>query len=126
MTTMYKEIPEQKTVEFIIYGKVTKEDFDQISEKLHKFIEAHGTIKLIEVIQSFEGFDPSVIWDGIKFDIQHLRFISHCAVVSDNGWISPISKAAGAFISTKLRTFSLVQLDEARQWLKSPDTSENS
>ena len=126
MTMTYKEIPEQKTVEFIVDGKVTKEDFDQISGKLHKFIEAHGTIKLIEVIQAFKGFDPSVIWDGIKFDIQHLRFISHCAVVSDIGWISPISKAAGAFMSTKLRTFSLGQLDEARQWLKSPDTSENS
>ena len=126
MTTTYKEIPEQKTAEIIVDGKVTKEEFDRIAGQLHKFIEAHGTIKFLEVIQNFKGFDPSVIWDGIKFDMQHLRFISHCAVVSDIGWISPISRAAGAFMSTKLRTFSLGQLDEARQWIKSPDTPENS
>lgn len=125
MTTTYKEIPEQKTAEIIVDGKVTKEDFDQITGQLHKFIETHGKIKFLEVIKNFKGFDPSVIWDGIKFDMQHLRFISHCAVVSDIGWISPISRAAGAFMSTKLRTFSLDQLNEARQWIKNPDTPEN-
>jgi len=126
MATTYKEISEQKTAEIIVDGKVTKEDFDRITGQLHKFIETHETIKFLEVIQNFKGFDPSVIWDGIKFDMQHLRFISHCAVVSDIGWISPISRAAGAFMSTRLRTFSLDQLNEARQWIKNPDAPKNS
>lgn len=46
-----------------------------------------------------------------------------CAVVSDIGWISPISKAAGAFMSTKLRTFILNDLNKAREWLNNPDVS---
>lgn len=123
MTTLYKEIPENKTVELTVDGKVTKEDFERVSGLLHKFIEEHGTARLIEIIKAFKGFDPSVVLDGIKFDMQHLRFISHCAVVSDIGWISPISKAAGAFMSTKLRTFTLNDLNKAREWLNNPDVS---
>jgi hypothetical protein len=38
-------------------------------------------------------------------------------VVSDIGWFSPLTKAAGAFMSTKLRTFDLAEEDAARDWL---------
>ncbi len=121
MTTIYKEDPEHKIVEFIIDGKVTQEDFNYIAGELDNFIEKHGRIKLLEEIRKLEGFDASMVWEGIKFDIKnlkHIRHISHCAVVSDIGWLSPISKAAGAFISCKIRTFTLDQLDEARAWLQ--------
>lgn len=123
MTIIYKEIPEEKSVELYVEGKVTQEGFDRITGQLHQFIETHGKIKLLEVVQNFEGFDPSMLWDGIKFDMKHIPNISHCAVVSDIGWISPVAKAAGGFISTKLRTFSLCQLEEAKTWLRNPDTS---
>jgi SpoIIAA-like len=79
----------------------------------------HGTIKMIEVVESFDGFDPSVIWPGIKFDFKNIRNISHVAVVSDIGWLSPLAKAAGALLSTKLRAFSISELDDAREWIKS-------
>jgi len=124
MTTTYKEFHAEKIVELYVEGKVTQEDFDRIAGQLHQFIETHGKIKLLEVVRNFEGFDPSMLWDGIKFDMKHIPNISHCAVVSDIGWLSPLAKAAGGFISTKLRTFSLNQLEEAKQWLKKPDTSQ--
>jgi len=57
----------------------------------------------------------------MKFDMKNIRHISHCAVVSDVGWFSPMSKAAGAFMSTKLRTFNMDEIDAARAWLKDPD-----
>ena len=121
MTTTYTEDPEHKIAELVVDGKVTHEDFNNIARQLESFIEKHGRIKLIEEIRKLEGIDASMVWEGIKFDIKnlkHIRHISHCAVVSDIGWLSPISKAAGAFISCKIRTFSLDQTDEARSWLQ--------
>ena len=121
MTTTYKEDPEHKIAELVVDGKVTHEDFNNIAIQLENFIEKHGQIKLLEKIRTLEGFDASMMWEGIKFDIKnlkHIRHISHCAVVSDIGWLSPISKAAGAFISCKIRTFTLDQIDEARAWLQ--------
>ena len=116
----YTECPEKKTVELKVNGKVTENDFDLISSRLEAFIKHHGTIKLIEIIDHFQGMEAGMILKGIRFDIKNLKHISHVAVVSDIGWISPISKAAGAFVSTKLRTFSMDQLEEARKWLDAP------
>jgi len=81
-------------------------------------VKRRGKIKILEVIREFPGFDPSVLWEGIIFDLKHINDISHCAVVSDKGWVGPLSKAAGAFISCKIRVFKLNERDEARKWLE--------
>ncbi|MEN8236878.1 MAG: STAS/SEC14 domain-containing protein [Pseudomonadota bacterium] len=117
MATQYKEDPEHKLVELVVDGKVTKEDFDHIATQMEAFIASHGKIKVLEDIRKFSGFELPVLWDGIKFDIQHLKDISHCAVVSDMGWVGPFSKAFGVFISCKIRTFPHDKIEEARQWL---------
>ncbi|MGB3279675.1 MAG: STAS/SEC14 domain-containing protein [Pseudorhodobacter sp.] len=117
MATSYRMIHETKTFEFTVSGKVTSEDFDALAAPLEDFVDEHGKIRLLEIIEDFQGFDPSVLWKGLKFDIKIIPHISQCAVVSDMGWISPITKAAGAFMSTKLRTFDLSELDAARAWL---------
>lgn len=121
MTVSYTENLDQKTVELMVSGKITQEDFDQISGQLDEFIQTCGTVKLLEVVTDFTGFEVSMLWDGMKYDIKNLKHISHCAVVTDIGWISPLSKAAGAFVSTKLRTFDAGQIDDARAWLQNPD-----
>lgn len=118
MTVSYAEDPDAKIVELTVSGRITREDYDAVIDRLQAFIDAHGTIRLIETVESMDGFDPSVIWPGIKFDFRNIRHISHVAVVSDIGWIGPASKAAGALISTKLRTFGLDELAEARDWIR--------
>ncbi len=118
MAITYHEDDDSRVVEFTVSGKVTRADYDTVIGPMQAFIDRHGNVKMVEVIESFEGFEASVLWPGIKFDIQNLRHISHVAVVSDIGWISPISKAAGALLSTRLRTFNINELDKARDWIK--------
>ncbi|WP_306152770.1 STAS/SEC14 domain-containing protein [Roseovarius sp. MMSF_3281] len=117
MTIQYSEDPETRTVEIIVADRITQEDYDAVAERMQTFIDTHGTIRLIEVIENFQGFDPTMIWSGIKFDMKNLRHISHVAVVSDIGWIGPLSKAAGALLTTKLRTFDTAEVEAAREWI---------
>ena len=117
MTIQYSEDPETRTVELTVADRITHEDYDAVADRLQAFIDTHGTIRLIEVIETLEGFDPAMIWPGIKFDMKNLRHISHVAVVSDIGWIGPVSKAAGAVLTTKLRTFDLADVEAARKWI---------
>lgn len=107
-------------VELTLDGSFSQDDVDAIFEQLEDFIQKKGKIKLLEDIRScnFSDFTPSMLWKGLKFDIQHLKDISHCAVVSDKGWIGPIAKAAGGIVSCEIRAFSLDKHDEALQWLK--------
>lgn len=121
MTATYQEFPETRTFELTVSGKVTMEDFDALSVPLEAFARTHGKIKLLEIIKDFQGFDPGMLWRGAKFDLRIIPQISHCAVVSDMGWISPLTKAAGAIINTQLRTFDLGEEEEARAWLANAD-----
>jgi len=121
MTIRYEEDVATRTATIIVSGKVTEEDYRAAVEPMQKFIDKHGKVRFIEVIESFRGFDPSVIWPGMKFDWKNLPHITHVAVVSDLGWIGPLSKTAGYFMSTKLRTFGLDELEEARKWVQEDD-----
>ncbi len=121
MTIRYEEDDASRTATITVSGKVTEEDYRAAVEPMQKFIDKHGKVRFIEVIESFRGFDPSVIWPGMKFDWKNLPHITHVAVVSDLGWIGPLSKTAGYFMSTKLRTFGLDELEEARKWVQEDD-----
>ena len=119
MGLIYEEDDATKTAMITVSGKIERADYDAVIEPMQAFINKHGTVNFIEVLESFSGFDPSVIWPGIKFDFANLKNIRRVAVVSDIGWISPLTKAAGYFMSTKLRMFDMSELDEARDWVRS-------
>lgn len=124
MALLYNEYPDTRTMEIHVDGKVSHAEFDATISAMNAFIQTHGTVKLLEAVVSFKvGVDVSMFWEGLKFDMKNIRHISHCAVVSDIGWISPMSKAAGAFMSTKLRTFNLDEIGAARAWLEAPDAN---
>ena len=61
MPVTYKEDAAAKTIELVVNGKVTQEDWDKVAPKFSKFLDDHGTIRLIEVIESLKGFDPILI-----------------------------------------------------------------
>lgn len=117
MSVTYTEIPEKKRVEFTVGGHISKADYEQIARPMEAFIDTHGTVQMIEVVDTFSGFDPSMLLPGIKFDIKAIPHISHIALVTDIGWISPIARAVGALLPARLRVFPRDELDAARAWL---------
>lgn len=126
MPITYVEHPETKSVEFTVEGHMSREDYDKVIEPMQAFIDTHGTIRMIEVVKSFTGFDPSVLLPGIQFDLRNMRHISHVAVVSDIGWFSPFIRAASAVTPLQIRSFSMDEIDAARAWIADPDGEEGS
>lgn len=123
MATEYVEYPEQKTVEIRVEGRVSAEDFEQIAGHMEAFIQQHGKVKLIEVVRDFDGFDLSILKDAIRFDRKHLKDFTHCAVVSDSGWIGPFARFMSRFLDMELRVFRMDEVEKAREWLAGPDNS---
>ncbi|MDD9744578.1 MAG: STAS/SEC14 domain-containing protein [Marinovum algicola] len=117
MAITYTEFPEKKRVEFTVSGQITKADYDSIAGPMEAFIDAHGTVQMIEVVDHFSGFDPGLLLPGLRFDIKALPHISHIAVVTDIGWLSPIARSVGALLPTRMRVFPRDGLDAARAWL---------
>ena len=121
MACIYTEDSAEPVVEIRVVGRITQHDMDEILPKLEAAIGRHGTIRLVEVLESFEGFDPTTILDGIKFDLHHLTDVTHAAVVSDIPWIGMMTRAASMVLPVSIRMFSMDELDKARDWARTAD-----
>ncbi|TNF19244.1 MAG: STAS/SEC14 domain-containing protein [Rhodobacteraceae bacterium] len=117
MSVTYTEIPEKRRCEFTVSGHISHDDYLAIAEPMERFVETHGKVQMIEVVDHFTGFDPSVLLPGIRFDIKVVPHVTHIALVTDIGWISPIARAVGGLLPTRLRVFPRDGLEEARAWL---------
>lgn len=116
MACFYREHPTEAVAEIHVLGRVTSHDMDEIIPKFDAFIERHGKVRIIEVIEKFEGFDHSAMLDGVIFDLHHIRDVTHAAIVSDINWIGMITRAAGKVMPITIRVFPLDQIDRAREW----------
>lgn len=120
MAMEYKEDTETNTIELVIDGRVTEDDYNRVISQLEAFIEAQPDkqIKILEIIKNYDGFDFAVLGKGIKFDIDHHQNYKKCAVVSNSGWIGPFSRFVGMFLACDIRTFKLNEVDQAKDWLQ--------
>lgn len=117
MTVTYLENDATRTIEVTVSGHISRVEYDDVSDRMQRFIDRHQIIKFIEVVDDLDGFDPAVIWPGIKIELGSSPAISHVAIVSDIDWIAPLTKATGAFFSPRLRTFPRGDLHRARSWI---------
>lgn len=118
MSVKYIEHEDLKTVELIVDGKVSKDDFDEIVPQIENFIERHEKIKILEIIKSFTGVQLTALGEGILFDMKHFKNFTHCAVVCDDGWIGPFTRTMAPFFKIEIKTFHLNELKDARNWLE--------
>lgn len=100
-----------------IAGRVSWEDFHRVAPELEDFILTHNSVRLLEVIDRFEGLDSHMLWDGLRFDRKILPHISHCAIVGDMAWMAPLEKAKEALLPMELRLYSLRMEPMARMWI---------
>ncbi|MEZ5874175.1 MAG: STAS/SEC14 domain-containing protein [Hyphomicrobiales bacterium] len=117
----YKEHDNAQAVEIRLSGRVSTEEFDKVAAKLEAFINRHGEIRVLEVVDDFEGMDAAALWHDVKFSFRHLKDFNRIAVVSSpqirNLWSSLVSP----FIDCEVEHFAPDQIEEARDWLMWPE-----
>lgn len=121
MACSYSEHASEPVAEIRVVGRVTQHDMDELLPKLEAFIKRHGSIRFVEIIEKFEGFDPTTILDGLKFDLNHFSDVTHAAVVSDIGWIGVMTRAASMVMPITIRAFTMDELENAREWARTAD-----
>lgn len=77
----YKEHDNAQAVEILVKGRVLTEEFDSVASKLEAFINRHGQVRVLEIIEDFEGMDAVAFWHDIRFSLRHLKDFSRLAVV---------------------------------------------
>lgn len=100
-----------------ISGRVSWEESHRIAPELEDFARTHDKFRLLQVVEKFEGLDPHLLWDGLKFDRSIVPHISHCAIVGDMGWLAPLERAKEALLPMEMRLYSLRMEAMARMWV---------
>jgi len=117
----YKEYDNAQAVEILLKGRVSTEEFDGVASKLEAFIDRHGKVRVLEIIQDFEGMDAVAFWHDIKFSLRHLKDFSRMAVVCNPDTHHLWSSLVAPFMSCAVEHFGPGEEDAARDWLMWPE-----
>ena len=110
----YKEMDNLAAVEIEISERVSTEEFDQTAKKLEAFIARHGRVRVLEIVNHFEGMDVKALWHDLKFSLRHLNDFSRCTIVSDAKFLSLWSAIAEPFLDCQVAYFKPDEVEAAR------------
>jgi hypothetical protein len=116
-----KEMDNLAAVEIEISARVSTEEFDRTAKKLEGFIGRHGRVRVLEIVNHFEGMDAKAFWHDLKFSLRHLNDFSRCAIVSDAKFLSLWSTMVEPFIYCQVAHFKPEEVEAARDWLLWPE-----
>jgi hypothetical protein len=114
----YLTDPTDGVVELTVAGGITRDDYDRVVAEMDGAITKFGKLRVIEVIEEVGAIDSAIWWQDIKWAWHHLKDVARCAVVTDKGWIGPVTRAVGALIPAEIRVFRLAEIDKARIWVR--------
>lgn len=119
----YREDAELGIAEITIEGRITRQEFERVAERLEALIARHGKVRVLEHIKTFEGMDAAAFWEDIAFSLRHLNDFSRCAVVTDKHWVNLWSELLRPFTRCEVMHFEPHELEAARAWLAWPEGS---
>lgn len=98
-------------------GKLEKEDYMRLIPELEVAIINNKKIRILFMMEEFKGWDPSALWEDIKFDFKYFNDVERLAMVGDMQWEEAISIACKPFTSAEVRYFDLDNQHDAVDWI---------
>jgi hypothetical protein len=102
-------------------GKVTAKEYeDVIIPGVEAVLKEHDKARFLYVLdEGFQGVEAGAMWDDTKLGLKHRNDFEKLALVGGAKWMEWLTKMCAKLISGETKTFSLEQLPEAWDWLKS-------
>jgi hypothetical protein len=110
-------------VEVTVDGPITRSDYEALVAEVDSQLKTHQKLNVVEVVRAIGGVDFGVWWKDLIFHLTHRRWLNRVAVVSDKGWIGPLTRFLAPLYPAEVRTFPLSALEEARRWAKLGDVT---
>lgn len=111
-------------LELTVDGRIGREDFQRAVDAVDSLLETHSKIDVVEVVRSIVWVEPEVWWKDMVFHLTHGAFMRHAAVVSDQGWVGPITRLLAPLYPAAVRSFKLDEIEAARLWATGHAASE--
>lgn len=108
-------------LELTVDGRIEKADFERAVEAVDTLLKTHKKIDVLEAVLDVGLVEPDVWWKDIVFHLSHHNFLRRVAVVSDSGWVGPLTRLFAPLYPASIRTYSMGEILEARRWAKKGD-----
>jgi len=101
-----------------VRGSLRKADLERNQKDLLVHMARVGPVKLLFVLQYFEGWHSGDNWSDLSFYITHGDSIQRIAIVGEERWRSELLMFAGADLrQAAVQFFPAPGLADARVWL---------
>jgi len=98
---------------------MTVEDMKKCQDAILSAIKRFDTLKGLIVLEAFQGWEKSKVWEDISFFSENEKNIEKIAVIGDLKWRDDMyAFLGGPFRSGSIEFFNSSQEPEARTWLE--------
>lgn len=111
-------------LELLVDGRIGKADYEAAVQAVDTLLETHDKIDVVEIVRDIGWVEAEVWWKDIVFHLSHRNFLHRVAVVSDSGWVGPVTRVFAPLYPCAIRTYSAGEVDEARRWAQEGDPEE--
>ena len=103
-----------------VRGTLRKSDLDRCQDVLAGEIGRIGPVRLLFVLDGFEGWEPHADWNDLTFYVKHGESIERIAIVGDERWRDEALMFAAADLRrAPVEFFPEEGAVNARAWLRS-------
>ena len=101
-----------------VRGTLRKLELERCQNELVADMDRAGPVRLLFLLEEFEGWAPHDDWHDLTFYVKHGGSIERIAIVGDERWRSESLMFAGADLRTApVEFFSPEKAADARAWL---------
>lgn len=117
MPIEFAESVEADLLEVKVSGKLTSADYETFVPAVEGMIAEVGKIRILFVMEDFEGWDAGAAWEDTKFAMEHYHDIRKLALIGETSWERWMAIICQPFTTAEIRFFSPDQRAEAIEWL---------
>jgi hypothetical protein len=99
-----------------VKGKLNEEDYEQFVPKIEEMMR-NGKIRILFILEDFDGWTPSAMWEDTKFGVKHFNDIDRLAIVGEKELEKGMAGFCKVFTTAEVSFFEYEKLDKARQWI---------
>ncbi|QDU36625.1 hypothetical protein Mal4_09120 [Maioricimonas rarisocia] len=104
-------------VEVVLSGKLTTEDYEQFGPALDEQFASQETLRMLVLLQNFDGWSLGGLWEDLKFDARHYDDVERLAIVGEQRWHEGMATFCRPFTSADIRYFDEADVEAARLWV---------
>jgi hypothetical protein len=99
-------------------GKLTRADYDAVIVPLvDEALRDHRKLRCLVEVPDYAGITPSAAFEDISLGLRVLRAFEGCAIVTDLGWVSELTRFAAFLMPYPVRVFPAADRAQAIEWL---------